>query len=181
MAKATEQTDETIHQSDQDWDDAAPRNDVCEGEILVFVAKHQEIAGKAAEIRKKKSLLRRHMKNRGVLLKQFDVAMKEMDDADPEATLDQQAALNKYRRWLGVPTNETPDLFVSQAQDEATRAKLAEHQGFIAGHAPKPGQSRDEACPYELNSIEGLEWIKGWHRGQSKLAEGLRELPGELA
>ena len=177
MAKQTEEVSETIHQADEEWDNAAPRNDVSEGEILVFVAKHQEIGEKAAEIRKKKSLLRRHMKNRGVMLKQFDVAMKEMEAQDPEATLDQQAALNKYRRWLGVPTNETPDLFVSQAQDEATRARIAEHQGYIAGHT---GKSRDDG-PYELNSIEGVEYIKGWHRGQAKLAEGLKELPQEVS
>jgi len=182
MAKELEPTQETIHQPDPDleWNKAAPpqppTNGVDAGEVLTYVAQHEVIEDEQGKLRKKKNLLRRHMKNRGVELKIFDDVRKELQAADPEQVLEDQATKDLYRGFLGVPTETQPDMLVRQEQSDAIRGKIAHQQGYVAGHT---GKNRDTS-PYELNSVEGQEYIKGWHEGQARLAEGLKSLPANV-
>ncbi len=182
MANKLEATPETILPAGEQWDEAmgeapaAQSNGVCQGEILTFVAMHQVIADEQGKIRKRKNLLRRHMKNRGVELKIFDAVVRELEAQDPEQVLEDQSTKNKYRVFMGVPTGETLDMFVRQEQDDATRGKIARQQGFVAGHG---GKSLDDG-PYEINTIEGQEFSLGWHQGQGELAKGIKTLPPDV-
>lgn len=183
MAKQAEQSQETIHQSngisDAEWQGAAPpSNDAPgSGEVLMYMDQHGAIEDEQEKIRTKKNLLRRHMKNRGVPLKEFDQVRRELKAKDPDAIVKSQSELDKMRVWAGLPSGSQTDLFVSATQDEKTRAMVSEAQGYVAGAS---GTGLIDKPPFELNTIEGQEWTKGWHRGQAELMAQIKELPKDL-
>ncbi len=146
-------------------------NQFTQNELFAFIARHKTIDGKIKALKKTQNMLRREVKNNGILLHVFDEMRKAFEtpnDSELEETNRQRIRIAKF---LGMPIGTQMGFFDSIPDEAATPSMVqrAHEQGIVAGNT---AVNLDD-CPHDADTDVWQEWTKGWHEGQAALAKQL--------
>lgn len=149
-----------------------------QAEVLQYVARHNAIENSQAELRKKKNLMRREMKNSGIDCQTFDAVRKLISLGD-EVIEDQMRQTVQYMRYMNLPIGSQMGFFDDQPPD--TSAPDVVEKAHADGLAAGMMASNFDDNPHELNTPAGQEWQKGYNEGQAVLKKELVAKSASLA
>lgn len=146
-------------------------------EFLQYVARHVVLENEINKLKKKKTLMRREMKNAGIDCQTFD-AVRKLHAIGDEAIEDQMRQLTRYMQYMNLPIGTQMGFFDEQPQEQTTDVVAkALKEGKVAGMM---GGNMDDN-PHELNTDAGQEWQKGYNEGQAVLKQQLLDHNASLA
>lgn len=149
----------------------ATHNQFNQSDTLYWIHRHREIEAKEKALKKERNMLRRDMKNQGVMLNEFDRmrGLMEMSDSAIEDTFKQ---LFRLMRFVALPIGTQIGFFDDrpEAPEPKDARQRAGEQGFMAG-ATGANQTDN---PHELNTDAGQAWLEQWHKGQAELAKQIK-------
>lgn len=144
-----------------------------EADFLALVHKHASATAKLKAAQSERKALRKQMRAAGVVLGDFDAAVRMTEWPREEVTETFENRV-QYLRWLRVPIGFQFDLFEAldaDAQDDDERLAAlvagAETEGWQK--AVLGGAEADN--PHEANAPAGQAWIKGFRDGASFVAK----------
>ena len=152
-------------------------NQLTQHEGLTFLARHKALDDKMAAIKKKRSMLRREIKNSGMYLEQFDKARKLYAHADMKEAVEQEQQFAQWCDWLGM--REVQMALFEQVPDKIAKPSAqqsAREAGLIAGMLADNRSTN----PHDEGTQPYQEWDNAWHEGQGKLKDKLKEQGAKL-
>lgn len=146
--------------------------------FLHWIARHVDIENQQDELKKKRNLMRREMKNAGIDCGEFDTvrAMMNMDDETIALMYQQQI---RYAQFLNMPIGSQLNFVDNPPQPEMSEQELeakAANDGYLAGMTLS--HQLDENPHPE--GPQAQAWSKGWYKGQEVLAKQLKAHKAEI-
>lgn len=160
-------------------DDGPPlTNQVSQDVFLHYVGRQERLEEEIKAKRKEKSKLRREMRNNGIRLTDMDLALKMRNIEDDDVILESMRTVQRYAKYLDLPIG-TQLSFLDEVPATPTDSDALDKAAYDRGRrAGALGEWQDDN-PYQVNSSQGQQWLKGHGDAQAALVKEMAPEPDE--